>query len=239
MIIDIKKDVREVVASIKEVPNLIARVAGTFDWCFQAYTRDVVRRHKSTAGLLNVPDEAGLRDATIGEQLQNDAVADGAHQERLESVEAELRSTVKAACDAVKDFEALCAYWSTEHQRLTSEKNVAEMRLSELATRLKEHALHNVEVREAVWAITGGKCFYCDVELIRCVGMEQDRPRCFHIDHIVPKSSGGPDHLSNYVPACERCNISKGAKSYVEFVAWRKAQQAPLQLTVIEGGAVA
>lgn len=236
---DIKKDVREVIASIREVPNTFARASGTFDWCMQAYTKSTIRRHKSVAGLLNVPDEAGIRDDTIRALLEADVIADGEHQERLENVESELRSGISAACEAVKDFEVLCRYWSAEHQRLTMEAHAAEMRVAEITARIKEHALHNAEVRETVWNMTGGKCFYCEVELIRCVGDEQDRSRCFHIDHIVPKASGGPDHISNYVPACETCNISKNAKSFVEFLAWRKARQAQPQLTVIEGGAVA
>ena len=55
--------------------------------------------------------------------------------------------------------------------------------------------------------------------------------RSFHVDHIVAKVNGGPDHISNYVPACERCNVSKNSKSFVEFTRKRQAQ-----LSVIEGG---
>jgi hypothetical protein len=31
-------------------------------------------------------------------------------------------------------------------------------------------------------------------------------------DHIIPKSKGGPNHLSNYEPMCEHCNLKKGDK---------------------------
>lgn len=31
-------------------------------------------------------------------------------------------------------------------------------------------------------------------------------------DHIVPKSKGGPDHLSNYQTMCAPCNSKKGDK---------------------------
>jgi hypothetical protein len=234
---DIKKDVMEVVASIKEVPNAFARASGMLDGFMQEYTKSVIRRHRNIAGLLNAPDEMSVRDDTIRALLETDVVADGDHQERLDNVESELRSGIHAACEAVKDFEVLCRYWSAEHQRLTMDAHAAEMRVAEITARIKEHALHNAEVRETVWKMTDGKCFYCEVELIRCGSEEQDRSRCYHIDHIVPKSSGGPDHISNYVPACERCNISKNAKSFVEFLAWRKAQQAPPQLMLIEGGA--
>lgn len=32
------------------------------------------------------------------------------------------------------------------------------------------------------------------------------------MDHIVPKSKGGPDHMSNYQPAHLACNIARGNK---------------------------
>mgnify|MGYP003635682458 CR=1 FL=1 len=31
-------------------------------------------------------------------------------------------------------------------------------------------------------------------------------------DHIHPKSKGGRDHLDNFQPMCQKCNIEKGAK---------------------------
>lgn len=32
----------------------------------------------------------------------------------------------------------------------------------------------------------------------------------FNIDHIIPKSKGGQDHLDNYQLTCEICNMKKG-----------------------------
>ncbi|MFJ4701941.1 HNH endonuclease [Streptomyces sp. NPDC088768] len=40
-----------------------------------------------------------------------------------------------------------------------------------------------------------------------------------HLDHVIPLSRGGADVESNMVPACERCNLSKGAKSLAEWAA--------------------
>lgn len=106
--------------------------------------------------------------------------------------------------------------------------------VSKLTARLQEHALHRPEVRARVLALTGGKCFYCDVELVEKIECEADGPRHFHIDHVVSKSNGGPDHTDNYVPACRTCNIQKGDKSLLEFMAWRRALAAGL--SAVDGG---
>lgn len=136
----------------------------------------------------------------------------------------------------VKSVEEIGAKMAQNERRAAAELASAKRQIDALTARLKEHACHNAEVREAVWSITGGRCFYCDTELVKSgpidVGAPGARGNIFHIDHIVPKDAGGPDHLSNYVPACHSCNSSKGAKSYVEFT--RKRQT---QLSVIEGGA--
>lgn len=38
-----------------------------------------------------------------------------------------------------------------------------------------------------------------------------------HLDHVHPLSKGGSDTESNIVPACQRCNLSKGAKTLAEW----------------------
>lgn len=40
-----------------------------------------------------------------------------------------------------------------------------------------------------------------------------------HIDHVVPRSRGGGNELSNLVIACPRCNMAKGSKLLED---WRR-----------------
>lgn len=66
----------------------------------------------------------------------------------------------------------------------------------------------------------GWGCAYCGVTLDGC----PDRPRP-QVDHVMPKSRGGSNHLSNKVLACGSCNASKNAKTPEEWQAWKEAQK--------------
>lgn len=47
-----------------------------------------------------------------------------------------------------------------------------------------------------------------------------------HIDHVVPLTRGGSHALANLVPACTRCNTSKGAKLLEEWLPTHQARLA-------------
>lgn len=101
-----------------------------------------------------------------------------------------------------------------------ADKGLAEFKLANLTSR----GALNPQIRAEVYALTGGHCYYCDAGLILS-SVPDDLaanipfgPPVMHIDHLVPVSHGGPDHISNFVPACPSCNTSKGNRSYVEFV---------------------
>ena len=71
----------------------------------------------------------------------------------------------------------------------------------------QQGTLHGYEVREYLLEKWGRRCAYCGKE---------DVP--LQIEHIVPRSKGGTDRVSNLTLACEACNRKKGDKSVEEFL---------------------
>ena len=61
--------------------------------------------------------------------------------------------------------------------------------------------------RKAVFARDGGRCVYCSAPATS-------------LDHVVPKSRGGPHTWDNVVSACGRCNHEKADRGIAE-LGWR------------------
>lgn len=94
------------------------------------------------------------------------------------------------------------------------------------------HTLSDPSVREAVWSLTGGKCTYCGCQLSKSWREDRANPEsvsALYIEHVVPRSAGGPDNLANYVPSCHGCNTSKGSRHVLEFIQAR----LPVRLAVV------
>lgn len=83
------------------------------------------------------------------------------------------------------------------------------------------HSLNDPATREAVWAMTNGKCTYCGCQLSRTWAegrSDEMSVSALYIEHVVPRSAGGPDNLANYVPSCHGCNTSKGSGHVLDFI---------------------
>ncbi len=66
--------------------------------------------------------------------------------------------------------------------------------------------LEGYEVREYLLEKFSRTCAYCGKKEIP-----------LQVEHIVPKSRGGTDRVSNLTIACEKCNLKKGTKTAEEF----------------------
>lgn len=77
-------------------------------------------------------------------------------------------------------------------------------------------------LKRKIWRKSGGKCFYCGVEMHRH-GVKDDTK--FTVEHLVPKSKGGKLQPSNCVGACFKCNTERAAKSIYEFVNGKKVEK--------------
>ena len=64
-----------------------------------------------------------------------------------------------------------------------------------------------MDIREKVFLVTNGKCFYCGKKL---------NFNNYHIDHFIPKSKGGKGG-DNLVPSCPDCNLFKFNSDIEEF----------------------
>ena len=81
--------------------------------------------------------------------------------------------------------------------------------------------------RRAIKAAWGNRCAYCNHTPIDDASLRSE----LTIDHVRPRSNGGEDRTTNCIPACRRCNQSKGSEDWVQwyreqdfYEAWREVQ---------------
>ena len=71
--------------------------------------------------------------------------------------------------------------------------------------------LKTLELRRAIHAREGGKCFYC---------LRRITPRLECLDHVVPRVRLRCNSYRNLVSACMECNAQKGEQPAEEFLRW-------------------
>ena len=69
--------------------------------------------------------------------------------------------------------------------------------------------------QQEVFARSEGRCHYCRTPLAL--------DGRWHVEHMVPRALGGEDAASNLVAACAPCNLQKGDRTALEFVAAPRA----------------
>jgi 5-methylcytosine-specific restriction endonuclease McrA len=78
--------------------------------------------------------------------------------------------------------------------------------------------LFGYEVREYLLEKWGRKCAYCRVENVP-----------LEVEHIVPRSRGGTDRVSNLTLACRPCNQAKGNRDVNEFLSGQRLERILVQ----------
>ncbi|MBN8526645.1 MAG: HNH endonuclease [Planctomycetes bacterium] len=71
----------------------------------------------------------------------------------------------------------------------------------------RRRAIFDAASRTVVFTRDGFTCQYCGVRVSMATGTR---------DHVMPRSRGGPDLLSNVVTACRACNTRKGDRTPTE-----------------------
>ena len=74
---------------------------------------------------------------------------------------------------------------------------------------------------EHVFSRDGGRCAYCGVEARRPGKGVRRAPDIATLDHVVPRSRGGPLRADNLVLACQACNNARGVMDAEAFRALR------------------
>ena len=60
-------------------------------------------------------------------------------------------------------------------------------------------------LRRQVYDRDGGRCGYCGL-------VQYGQASAFHINHVIPKSRGGPTEADNLVTQCPHCSLHKSNK---------------------------
>jgi len=78
-------------------------------------------------------------------------------------------------------------------------------------------AAQRIKLFETIFVRDGGRCVYCGVETHRLSKGLSRSPALATLDHVVPRSMGGPLNPANLVLACQACNNQRGVMDAEEF----------------------
>jgi len=96
------------------------------------------------------------------------------------------------------DYERQTGFPFSEYiRRLEAEPDVVRIGT------IKRKGIPN-SVKAELWEKAGGRCYHCGGKINPFDNL--------HIDHLIPLSNGGADHMDNYVLSCAACNLKKGDK---------------------------
>lgn len=96
-------------------------------------------------------------------------------------------------------------------------KIISELQLSQCKKAKQEEVPPiGIKTLHKIHYADGGICFYCNERVVLYEsGIEQSYKYIATKDHILPRALGGPNHISNYVLSCQKCNQLKGGNSLI------------------------
>lgn len=106
-------------------------------------------------------------------------------------------------CRYALEKESNAKYLKTEAGKISSANRKGKRTAAQKSTydnSITKTALEQLKI------LQHNKCYYC-----KC-GLDFNKPRSVHLDHIIPLSKGGVHTISNVVWSCQKCNLSKGNK---------------------------
>lgn len=119
---------------------------------------------------------------------------------------------------AVKTYRDLVCYeWAKAIARSAGMRDNFRFIMDRMS-KLRSGELRMSEIvrEDRMMVLEGGKeCAYCGATS----GLSWD--------HLIPRNKGGPDTISNHVPACVSCNSSKGDRDVVEWFRSRNGPEIP------------
>ncbi len=85
-------------------------------------------------------------------------------------------------------------------------------------------AAQRIKLFEDVYARDGGRCVYCGIPARRPGPGVKRAPDLATLDHVHPRSFGGPLTRDNLVLACSACNNERGTMEAEAFRASRASK---------------
>jgi 5-methylcytosine-specific restriction endonuclease McrA len=118
-----------------------------------------------------------------------------------------LRSRIDNITNWVKKLMAICPIGEIYFENVKFDTQLME-NPDVNGVEYQRGELYGFEIQEYLREKTGFKCAYC--------GKEGTKEK-LEIEHIIPKSRGGSNRVSNLTLACHKCNQKKGNKTAKEF----------------------
>lgn len=93
---------------------------------------------------------------------------------------------------------------------MAKETSIARNWIKRALSAVLDRELNDRE-KDLIWKFFDSKCAYCRRSLDR-------GDRQAHIDHLVPNTAGGINHISNRVLSCGSCNDEKREAEWISFL---------------------